>query len=138
VWIRVGPWKALVVTGEEASRHLLLDDRTFDKGGPLYDRIRETGGNGLVSCPHSDHRRQRRLVQPSFHPDRMPGYAEVMARQVHCRHRPSYGAEATGQFGGVELCVSCRNEWRTYLTTFPVRAAEVLRLPELHGTVSPA
>src|SRR3954449_6939214 len=34
VWIRVGPWKALVVTGEEASRHLLLDDRTFDKGGP--------------------------------------------------------------------------------------------------------
>jgi pentalenene oxygenase len=72
VWIRVGPWKALVVTSEEASRGLLLDDRTFDKGGPLYDRIRETGGNGLVSCPHADHRRQRRLIQPCFHPDRLP------------------------------------------------------------------
>ena len=82
VWIRIGPWKALVVTSAALSDQVLRDDRTFDKGGYLFDRIRETGGNGLVSCAHSDHRRQRRLVQPSFHRDRMPGYLTLMSRQI--------------------------------------------------------
>ncbi|MFD5352785.1 cytochrome P450 [Streptomyces sp. NPDC058657] len=82
VWIRIGPWKALVVTTDALSAQVLRDDRTFDKGGPLYDRIRETGGNGLASCPYDDHRRQRRLVQPCFQADRIPGYVPVMRRQA--------------------------------------------------------
>lgn len=82
VRVGIGPWQVLVVTDAELSRQLLLDDRTFDKGGPLFDRTRETGGNGLINCPHRDHRRQRRLVQPSFHRDRMAGYAEIMCRQI--------------------------------------------------------
>ncbi len=82
VRVRVGPWQALVVTSAELTHQVLRDDRTFDKGGYLYDRIRETGGNGLVSCAHRDHRRQRRLVQPSFHRDRLPGYLQVMSKQI--------------------------------------------------------
>lgn len=82
VRVRVGPWQALVVTSVELTNQVLRDDRTFDKGGYLFDRIRETGGNGLVSCAHRDHRRQRRLVQPSFHRDRLPGYVGLMSRQI--------------------------------------------------------
>lgn len=82
VWIRIGPWKALVITSADLSDRVLRDDRTFDKGGYLYDRIRETGGNGLVSCVHSDHRRQRRLVQPVFHRDRLPGYLGLLREQL--------------------------------------------------------
>lgn len=82
VWIRIGPWQALVVTSAELSHEVLRDDRTFDKGGYLFERIRETGGNGLVSCAHRDHRRQRRLVQPAFHRDRLPRYLQVMSRQI--------------------------------------------------------
>ncbi|MET1071231.1 MAG: cytochrome P450 [Umezawaea sp.] len=82
VRVRVGPWRALVVTSADLSHEVLRDDRVFDKGGYLFDRIRETGGNGLVSCPHADHRRQRRLVRPSFHRDRLPGYVRVVRRQV--------------------------------------------------------
>ncbi|WP_282701330.1 hypothetical protein [Streptomyces sp. CC219B] len=60
-----------------------------------------------------------------------PGMLQLLNRSdqdkcPHCRHRTSYGAEAAGQFGGVELCEGCRDTWRTYLHTFPDRAARVL------------
>ncbi|MEI5101711.1 cytochrome P450 [Streptomyces sp. PmtG] len=78
VSVRLGPMKVIVVCERELTRQLMLADHAYDKGGPWYDRIRETIGNGLVTCPHSAHRRQRRLIQPSFHPARLPGYAHTM------------------------------------------------------------
>jgi hypothetical protein len=44
-----------------------------------------------------------------------------------CAHRYelSYGAQASEQFGGVELCVGCKEEWRSYLESLPARAAKV-------------
>ncbi|MDQ3825754.1 MAG: cytochrome P450, partial [Actinomycetota bacterium] len=82
VHIRIGPLKAIVVCRPELVRQVLLNDRIFDKVGPIFDRSREAFGNGLASCPHSQHRRQRRLVQPAFHPARFPGYAQVMTRHI--------------------------------------------------------
>ncbi|MFI9201057.1 cytochrome P450 [Streptomyces sp. NPDC053048] len=82
VRVRIGPFRAVVVCDPELTRQVLLEDRAFDKGGPLYDRIREVGGNGLGTCPYREHRRQRRLIQPSFHPTRLPGYARVMTGQI--------------------------------------------------------
>ncbi|HEU5157042.1 MAG TPA: cytochrome P450 [Streptosporangiaceae bacterium] len=81
VEVRLGPVRTLVVCTPELTRQVLLDDRTFDKGGPVFGRFREIAGNGLVSCPHADHRRQRRLLQPAFRRTRLPGYATVMAEQ---------------------------------------------------------
>lgn len=59
-----------------------------------------------------------------------PGLAEMLENSVgghcdRCRYRLSYGAEASGRFGGVELCSRCRKEWRNYVRTFPSRASEV-------------
>ncbi len=80
--LRVGPFSALLVCDPDLTHRMLVEDRTFDKGGPHYDRAREWLGNGLVSCPHGVHRRQRRAVQPAFHADRMPAYARAMAEQI--------------------------------------------------------
>ncbi|WP_200302769.1 cytochrome P450 [Streptomyces adelaidensis] len=82
VTIRLGPFDALVVCAPELTRRVLLDDRTFDKGGFLFDRSREFLGNGLGTCPHKDHRRQRRMIQPAFHRGRLPGYAQEMRAQA--------------------------------------------------------
>ncbi|GHF60027.1 cytochrome P450 [Streptomyces mashuensis] len=82
VRVRTGPWEAVVVCDPGLTRQVLLDDRTFDKGGAMYDRGREVFGNGLGTCPHAAHRRQRRLVQPAFHAARLPGYGHVMADQI--------------------------------------------------------
>ncbi|WP_219470794.1 cytochrome P450 [Nonomuraea rhizosphaerae] len=78
VQVRLGPFTVIVVCDAGLTYEVLRDDRTFDKGGPLFDRLREVTGNGLASCPRSDHRRQRRLAQPAFQASRLPGYAEAM------------------------------------------------------------
>jgi cytochrome P450 len=82
VGIRIGPIEAIVVCTPELVRQVLLNDRVFDKGGPFFDRSREAFGDGLATCPHSMHRRQRRLTQPAFHPARLPGYARVMTTHI--------------------------------------------------------
>ncbi|MFD7585699.1 cytochrome P450 [Kitasatospora sp. NPDC059811] len=82
VQIRLGPVSAVVVCDLELTRHVLREDRVFDKGGFLFERVRDFAGNGLVTCPHADHRRQRRYVQPAFRADRIARYTEVMAREA--------------------------------------------------------
>ncbi|WP_234327858.1 cytochrome P450 [Streptomyces sp. NRRL F-2664] len=82
VEIRLGPFRATVACTAELTRQILLNDRVFDKGGPTFDRLREVAGYGLGTCPHQMHRRQRRLTQPAFHNDRLPGYARIMTEQV--------------------------------------------------------
>lgn len=82
VRIRIGPATAIMICDPEVTRQVMLDNRTFDRGGPFYDRAREVISDGLATCPHRAHRRQRRLVQPAFHKARMPGYARVMAAQI--------------------------------------------------------
>ena len=75
VRVRLGPFSAILVCDPGLTRHVLLDDQTFDKGGPYFDRGREVVGNGLATCPHREHRRQRRMLQPAFRPSRLAGYA---------------------------------------------------------------
>ncbi|MFD7446069.1 cytochrome P450 [Streptomyces sp. NPDC059909] len=82
VRIRLGPQHVYVACTPELTRRVLLEDSTFDKGGLLFDRARETLGNGLGTCPHRDHRRQRQLIQPAFHPERLPRYGQVMTEQI--------------------------------------------------------
>lgn len=82
VEVGLGPVKAFVVCEPGLVRELLLDDRTFDKGGRFYEKGRQVVGDGLATCTHDRHRRQRRLLQPVFHPGRLPGYAQVMTEQA--------------------------------------------------------
>lgn len=82
VGVRFGTRRATVVCDPALTLAVLRDDRTYEKGGPFYDRIGELFGNGLVGCPHGEHRRQRRLTQPAFRRDRMPGYAPAMIEQA--------------------------------------------------------
>jgi pentalenene oxygenase len=80
IWL--GPARAYLPCHPDLIRQVLTDDRTFDKGGPFYDRARAIAGNGLGTCPHQDHRRQRRLIQPAFHSARVEQYAAVMEREI--------------------------------------------------------
>ncbi len=80
--LRLGVIDAVAVCSPELTRQVLRDDRTFDKGGVIWDRARESAGDGVGTCPHRMHRRQRRLLQPTFHAARLPGYAHAMTEQI--------------------------------------------------------
>src|SRR5712691_5499766 len=82
VRVRIGPAQAVLVCNPELTREVLIHDRIFDKGGPMYQRIREVIGDGLRTLQHGEHRSKRRLLQPAFHPARFPDYAGVMTTQI--------------------------------------------------------
>src|ERR1043165_9727176 len=58
---------------------LVTNDACFVKS-PDLRWAKFTLGNGLLTSEGDFHRRQRRLIQPSLHPARLAGYAEVMTR----------------------------------------------------------
>ncbi|MFD0407920.1 cytochrome P450 [Kitasatospora sp. NPDC127116] len=82
VEVRLGPNRMVVPCHPELLRQVYADDRTFDKDGAIYRRFRRVLGNGLATCAHADHRRQRRLLQAEFRPERLAGYAAVMTREA--------------------------------------------------------
>ncbi|MGW0820734.1 cytochrome P450 [Streptomyces sp. NPDC002845] len=87
VELRLGPLRAWVVCHPELVHQMLMDTRTFDKGGPQYDRLRLLMGDGIVTCPQESHRRQRKLLQPAFRPSRIADYTELMGEEAEsvCR-----------------------------------------------------
>lgn len=82
VEVRIGPVKAVVICAPDLIDQVLQDDRTFDKGGLIFDRFQEVVGDGVASCPHREHRRIRRLLQPAFRKVRFPGYAQMMSAVI--------------------------------------------------------
>ncbi|GAB2729942.1 cytochrome P450 [Streptomyces bullii] len=85
--IRLGPQRAWMVCHPELVQEMLRDSRTFDKGGPQYDRLRLLMGDGVVTCPHGEHRRQRRLLQPDFRASRVADHTELMGQEAASVHR---------------------------------------------------
>lgn len=76
--LRVGPRKIFLVSHPDLIRQVMVtDSHNFQK--PLMLRInRLVFGNGLLTGEGELWRRQRRLVQPAFHHERIAGYAETM------------------------------------------------------------
>ena len=81
--VDLGPFKTIAVCDPEIARYVFRNDRVFDKGGPMFDLIKEvTGHRSMVVMDYTEHRTRRRMVQPMFHPSRFPSYAEVILNQV--------------------------------------------------------
>lgn len=103
VGIRLGPQRAWMVCHPELVHRILRDTRTFDKGGPQYERLRALMGDGVVTCPHAQHRRRRRLLQPTFRhagvaaqTDRMAEEAESLCRDWRSGQRVDVSAATMG------------------------------------------
>ena len=64
------------------ARQVLTDFRTYDRTGPVYDRVRGAMGAGLATSRREDHRRQRLLMQPAFRRQHLAGYAALMRKEI--------------------------------------------------------
>ncbi|MCS7477935.1 cytochrome P450 [Umezawaea endophytica] len=81
--VDLGPFKTIAVCDPELARHVFRHDRVFDKGGPMFDLIKEvTGHRSMVVMDRDSHRTRRRMVQPAFHSARFPEYTRVILDQV--------------------------------------------------------
>ncbi|MGW5383244.1 cytochrome P450 [Nocardia sp. NPDC003963] len=82
VRIRIGPGDAVIVCDPDLADRVLRDDRTFDKGGPLFDVARRAVGDNVITCPHSMHRRQRGSIRQTFGRARLTRYGRAMTAEV--------------------------------------------------------
>ena len=82
VEVSLGPRPAYVVCHPGLARQVLTDFRLFDRTGLVYERVRTAMGNGLASAAHTDHRRQRLIMQPAFRHEHLRGYAAVMRQEI--------------------------------------------------------
>jgi cytochrome P450 len=78
----VGPQQIFFFNHPELIRELLVTQhRSFHKSRVLQ-RSKIIFGEGLLTSEEEVHRRQRRLVQPAFHRERIGRYAEVMIERA--------------------------------------------------------
>ena len=78
VHMRIGPYQGFLVSDPAGIRHVLQDNATNYYKSPLYDRLRDNLGNGLLTSEGAFWLRQRRLAQPAFHRQRLAAMADTM------------------------------------------------------------
>ncbi|HWZ59531.1 MAG TPA: cytochrome P450 [Gemmatimonadaceae bacterium] len=86
--IRIGSQAIVVVSHpDEIRRVLVTEQRSFTKGRGL-ERSKFLLGEGLLTSEGEAHLRQRRLVQPAFHRDRIAAYGRVMTEYTQAALAP--------------------------------------------------
>jgi cytochrome P450 len=78
VHLKTGPYHGFLVSEPAGIRHVLQDNARNYHKSPVYDRIRDGLGNGLLTSEDSFWLRQRRLAQPAFHRQRLQAMADAM------------------------------------------------------------
>lgn len=79
---QVGPQRMVLLNHPDHIREVLVtNSRNFVKGRAL-ERAKRMLGEGLLTSEGELHRRQRRLVQPAFHRQRIAAYGAAMARST--------------------------------------------------------
>ncbi len=74
-----GPFPLIVVNTSEFIHSILVEHAyDFDKGAYVHDAFRPVIGNGLFISEGDFHRKQRKLMAPSFQPRQIVGYADAM------------------------------------------------------------
>jgi cytochrome P450 len=79
-YFRLGPQHAFLLSHPEHIRDVLVTRQSNFTKSRALQRARLLLGDGLLTAEGQFHLRQRRLVQPAFHRERLAGYAKVMSR----------------------------------------------------------
>lgn len=74
VELRFGAKPYYLVNDPLAIHQLLVGDTKLIDKGNFFDIMRPFFGNGILTCPHAEHRDQRRMLQPAFHRAAIAGY----------------------------------------------------------------
>ena len=81
--LNLGISKMLIVNHPRQLQHILVDNaQNYRKGGAMWDAIRAMLGNGLVVSEGSFWLRQRRMMQPQFHRQRLAALTEMMVSAI--------------------------------------------------------
>jgi cytochrome P450 len=82
VHLKLGGERAFLINDPQLIRDVLVThQKNFTKSRGL-ERAKKLLGEGLLTAEGANHVRQRRLIQPAFHRERIAGYADVMVEHA--------------------------------------------------------
>lgn len=80
VRLDLGPLHAHFVTSPSLTHEVLVSQGSKFRKGAMFDKFQPYLGTGLLLSNGEYHLRQRRMMQPAFHRERIEAYASTMAR----------------------------------------------------------
>jgi cytochrome P450 len=96
-YFKIGPRRGYLITNPVDVRHVLQDNARNYHKSPLYQKLRMSLGNGLLTSEDEFWLRQRRIAQPAFHRQRIAELAGVMATAAQEAASAWTTIAATGQ-----------------------------------------
>lgn len=78
-WFRVGPFDLYLLSHPDHVQDVLVAGHHSVHKSQVLQEARRILGDGLLTSEGETHRRNRRLLQPMFHHQRIEGYGRVMA-----------------------------------------------------------
>jgi cytochrome P450 len=90
----LGSQPLYLLSHPEAIKDVLVTHQSNFKKSRMLERARAFLGDGLLTSEGEFHLRQRRLVQPAFHRDRLIGYSAAMV-EIAALHRDQWKPGAT-------------------------------------------
>lgn len=77
-FFKIGSRRGYLITNPSDIRHVLQDNARNYQKSPLYQKLRTSLGDGLLTSEGAFWLRQRRIAQPAFHRQRIEALAGVM------------------------------------------------------------
>lgn len=116
-FFRMGPLPLYMVYHPDGIRHILVDNkRNYDKNTPVFGLLKGLLGNGLLLSDGDFWLRQRRLMQPIFHRERINGFARIMtgaADKILTEWQPYAGGnqvlDVSREMMRLTLDIACRS-----------------------------
>ncbi|HEX3785440.1 MAG TPA: cytochrome P450 [Pseudonocardiaceae bacterium] len=127
VKIYLGPLPAYALTTPELVHRMLVTEAGKFEKGILFDRFRPHFGNGLAMSNGGFHLRQRRLMQPAFHRDRIATYAATMvdaADELISAWRPGQVVAVDKDMQKLAVAIVGRTLFATELGTAAIAEAQ--------------
>jgi len=77
---RFGPYRLYLLNHPDYIKNILVTHQDNFHKGMALQRAKFLFGEGLLTSEGEQHQRQRRLIQPAFHRQRIAAYADMMVR----------------------------------------------------------
>ena len=78
---KTGPWRAYLISHPDLIQEFFGQPQNFQKE-PALQITKTVLGEGLLTSEGEYHKRQRRMIQPAFHRQRIASYAAIMVEKA--------------------------------------------------------
>ncbi|MCA9716669.1 MAG: cytochrome P450 [Myxococcales bacterium] len=109
VLLRFGPIRFVLINRPDDIRHVLVKNHKNYSKSRTYEPLSLVLGDGLVTSEGELWRRQRKLMQPAFHRQRLVEFADAMVR-CGLEHVDAWDAAARDDGGGAPPVVDIHDE----------------------------